>query len=207
MGYFPFFVELSGRLGLVVGAGPVARRKIEALLPYGPRLRVVAPEADPALEELCGVTVRRGCFQSGDLEGVAFAVAATGDRETDCQVARLCREAGIPVNVASAGEEGTFLFPALLQRGMLTVGVSTSGASPGAAAALRDCMAQALPQRTEEILLCLKEGRQRVRTLPRESRHKAMAELLERCLERQAPLTQAELEQVLEKYRTEGEQT
>ena len=36
MAYFPFFVDLQGKKGLVVGGGRVAARKIQALLPYGP---------------------------------------------------------------------------------------------------------------------------------------------------------------------------
>ena len=42
MGYFPFFVDLDGKQGLIVGGGIVALRKIENLLPYGPQLTVAA---------------------------------------------------------------------------------------------------------------------------------------------------------------------
>ena len=51
MGYFPFFVDLQGKAGLVVGAGAVARRKVESCCPSEPRLRVVAPEICPALRD------------------------------------------------------------------------------------------------------------------------------------------------------------
>ena len=50
MGYFPFFMELEGREGLVVGGGAVALRKLQKLLPYGPRLTVAAPEIRPEIE-------------------------------------------------------------------------------------------------------------------------------------------------------------
>ena len=36
MGYFPFFVELKGKRGLIVGGGIVAERKVRKLLPYDP---------------------------------------------------------------------------------------------------------------------------------------------------------------------------
>ena len=52
MAYFPFFVDLSGQRGLIVGGGTVALRKAEKLLPYGPELTVVAPEPIPALTAL-----------------------------------------------------------------------------------------------------------------------------------------------------------
>ena len=204
MGYFPFFVDLQGKAGLVVGAGAVARRKVEKLLPFGARLRVVTPEICPALRELPGVTLDQRLFRPEDLEGVDFAVAAAGSVQVDQQVARLCRRMGIPVNTADGGE-GTFLFPALIRRGMLTVGVSTGGVSPGAAACLRDRMEAALPDRTEEILVCLHAYRERVRALPEPLRRQALAAALEACLERGRPLEPAEQERLLEEYRTGGE--
>ena len=48
MGYFPFFVELDGKAGVVIGGGKVAARKAEKLLAFGPRLTVVAPALEYA---------------------------------------------------------------------------------------------------------------------------------------------------------------
>ena len=79
MAYFPFFVDLSGREGLIVGGGAVALRKVQKLLPYGPRLTVVAPEISPKFEELEQVDLCRRPFAAVDLDGCDFAVAATND--------------------------------------------------------------------------------------------------------------------------------
>ena len=68
MAYFPFFVDLSGQRGLIVGGGTVALRKAEKLLPYGPELTVVAPEPIQALTAL-PVTLERRRFRETDLEG------------------------------------------------------------------------------------------------------------------------------------------
>ena len=43
MGYFPFFVELEGKEGLIVGGGRIAAHKIEKIKPFGAKLTVVAP--------------------------------------------------------------------------------------------------------------------------------------------------------------------
>ena len=58
MAYFPFFAELSEKRGLIVGGGVVALRKVQKLLPYGPRLTVVAPElgAENGCCESCFMT-------------------------------------------------------------------------------------------------------------------------------------------------------
>ena len=68
MGYFPFFIDIAGADGLVVGGGSVALRKVEKLLPYAPRLTVVAPDIRPELEEIPGLTILRRAAQPQDLE-------------------------------------------------------------------------------------------------------------------------------------------
>ena len=97
MAYFPFFMDIAGADGLVAGGGAVALRKVEKLLPYGPRLTVVAPDICPELEGVPGLALCRRAFRPGDIEGRAFVIAATGDREVNGALARLCRERSIPV--------------------------------------------------------------------------------------------------------------
>ena len=98
MAYFPFFMDLEGREGLVVGGGAVAARKIQKLLPYGPRLTVAAPELLPEIAALPGLTLLRRTFDPAMLEGKFFAVAASDSRETNREIAALCRERGVLVN-------------------------------------------------------------------------------------------------------------
>ena len=76
MAYFPFFVDLSGQRGLIVGGGTVALRKAEKLLPYGPALTVVAPEPVSELAAL-PVELTRREFQPEDLDRADFVIAAT----------------------------------------------------------------------------------------------------------------------------------
>ena len=199
MAYFPFFVDLSGRRGLIVGGGAVALRKARKLLPYGPRLTVVAPEFRPEFREMEQADLCRRPFEQADLDGCDFAVAATGDRELNHRVAELCKERRIPVNVADSREDSTFLFPALLRRGELSVGVSASGAAPAAAAWARDRFAQVLPERLEEILQFLEEVREPVRqAVPdSETRQRLLASLAVDCMEAGRPLTETELRQKL----------
>ena len=52
MNMLPIFLKLDGRTGLLVGAGNVALEKIGRLLGTGLRLRVVAPQALPAIRTL-----------------------------------------------------------------------------------------------------------------------------------------------------------
>lgn len=194
MAYFPFFVDLRDRPGLVVGGGRVAARKVRTLLPFGPRLTLCAPALLPELEALPGLTVRREPFSPALLEGAFFVLAATDDRALNRRVARLCRERGIPVNVAAPGEESTFLFPSVVQRGPLTVGISTGGTSPSAAHYLREQIEGLLPEHVEDILLWMDAVRQELKDGPlsQSQRSARLSRLFAAALQAGRPLSQEE---------------
>ncbi|WP_300750611.1 siroheme synthase CysG [uncultured Oscillibacter sp.] len=199
MGYFPFFVDLEGREGLVVGGGAVALRKLQKLLPYGPRLTVAAPELLAEIEALPGLTRLRRSFAPAMLEGKGFVIAATDDREVNREIAALCWERGIPVNAVDDKEQCTFLFPALVKRGDLTVGVSTAGASPSAAAWVRRRVSERLPEDFGELLDYLASLRPMVRErVAEENRAAVFARLFSACMEQGFPLEEAALAAVLE---------
>ena len=199
MAYFPFFMDLEGREGLVVGGGAVAARKVQKLLPYGPRLTVAAPELLPEIEALPGLTPLRRAFDPAMLEGKFFVIAATDDREANREIAALCRERGILVNAVDDKEQCTFLFPALVKRGELTAGVSTGGASPSAAAWVRRRVDEAVPEDFGELLDYLASLRPVVRArVPEERRAGVFSRLFSVCLEGGFPLEEAALEAVLE---------
>lgn len=199
MAYFPFFIELSGKRGLIVGGGAVALRKVRKLLPYGPRLTVVAPEMDPALRAVEGLKLYERPFAPEDLNGCAFAVAATGDRAVNRQVALLCARRRILADVADCGEEGSFVFPALVKRGDLSVGISTGGAFPLAAVYVKEQLQALLPREMDAVVVYL--NRQRQALLERETdktvRDRALAALCRVCMERGRPLEEAETAAVL----------
>ena len=85
----PLFLKLDGRRALVVGAGPVAQRKVASLLEARARVRLVAPDATAELKAhardgLLEWVARR--FEEGDEEGAWLVVSATGDPETQRRV-------------------------------------------------------------------------------------------------------------------------
>ena len=147
---YPIVLDLAGRPVVVVGAGPVASRKVTGLLASGAAITIVAPEALPglaALAEAGRATLHRRPYQTRDLDGAALAFAAAPP-EVNRQVATDAAAAGVLVSVASKvdgqagtsaadGRAATFSTPATLRRGGLLLAVATGGAAPGLAGALR----------------------------------------------------------------------
>ncbi len=148
---YPIILDLRNRLCVVVGGGPVGRRKALGLCRAGARVRLIAPEP---LDEagVKGIEVLGRIFRSGDLRGAALAFAATGSRRVNAAVVREARRRRIPVNVADLPESGDFTLPAVLRRGGITVAVSTGGESPALAALLRDHLALTLGPEWETVL-------------------------------------------------------
>jgi precorrin-2 dehydrogenase / sirohydrochlorin ferrochelatase len=134
--HYPVFFDLRDRPVVVVGAGPVALRKVRGLLEAGARVTVVAPEMLPDFEPL-PVRLLRRRFRSPDLAGACLAFAATGDRTVNRRVGVEGRRRGIPVNVADAAGECDFIVPARVRRGAVQIAISTGGTSPRLAAELR----------------------------------------------------------------------
>ena len=197
MAYFPFFVDLAGQRGLIVGGGTVALRKVEKLLPYGPGLTVVAPEPVSELAAL-PVELTRRPFQETDLDRADFVIAATDDEQENHRISALCQERRLPVNVVDDKGACSFLFPALVRRGSLSVGVSTGGSSPTAAIWLKKQIEAILPEQTEEILTWLEEQRPilKERLPDQRARAACFARLFAACLELGRPLTEEERDHV-----------
>ena len=155
-------VDLAGRRVVVVGGGPVAARRVQALLVDSPRVLVVAPQLCEELAELVGdglVEWRAGTVAAADLDGAWLVQTATGDRATDAAVVGWASERRIfCVNLGDAAS-GSARTPATTVSGDVLVGVvSTGAADPRRSASVRDQLAEHL----REGRVDLRRGRTRV---------------------------------------------
>lgn len=140
MTLLPIFLKLDGRPGLLVGAGNVALEKINSLLITGLRLRVIAPEAKPEIQQLARESrlewVRRR-FDPSDLDGNFLAIAATDDPEVNASVYREAVRRGVLVNSVDDPPHCDFYFGSVVRRGDLQIAISTAGESPAVAQQVR----------------------------------------------------------------------
>jgi len=168
MQHFPVFLNLAGRLAVVVGGGAVAERKVSLLAKAGARIRVVSPEFARSLEALAsegGIEALSEPFAPSHLDGAAVVVAATGDRSVNAQVSRYARLRNVPVNVVDDPDLCTFIVPAVIDRSPVTVAVSTAGLSPSLAGWIRRRIEAALPARLGRLAEIAGRRRKTVRSL------------------------------------------
>lgn len=125
--YYPVFLDLDGRLTVVVGDGSEAAARADALREVGARVRVVASRS----------------FRPGDLEGASLAIALADDATNEAvrAAATLHR---VPLNVVDRPARCDWIHGAVLRRGGLVVAISTSGAAPALAVRIKERLANDL---------------------------------------------------------------
>lgn len=140
--YFPLFVDITESEFLVVGSGKVAKRKLATIKKFTDRITVVTADesfADDVARVICKP------YTVSDLEGMDYVIAATDSEETNLAIASDSKAKAIPCDVSVHPEEGDFLFPGVVKRGCVTVGVSTDGKSPAVARYVRELIEEMLP--------------------------------------------------------------
>ena len=136
MSRYPLHLDLTGRRVLVVGAGPVAARRVRALV--GADVRVVAPAVSEGFPD---VPVERREFRAEDVEGAWLVLACTGS--VDDEVAAACEQRRVWCVRADDAAASSAWVPAVARADDVVVSVSAGG-DPRRAMALRDALALAL---------------------------------------------------------------
>ena len=204
MGYFPFFMDITDKKGVILGGGRVAARKIGKLLAFSPVLVCVAEEfcedilgqAREVGEQRLRLCCRSACEE--DLTGAAFVIAATDDESVNGWAAAWCRERNIPVNVVDDREKCTFFFPALVREGPVTVGIASDGQSPSASGWLRRLMEQQMPEGMGQAVERLGRLRDQLKEILPQPKQRAecLEQLFAFCAQRDFAVTEEELQQV-----------
>ena len=168
MKYFPFFMELSKQSILLIGGGEVAERKLDLLLKANASVTIVSPEFTSYIEELFvnkNINPVKDYYNIKYLTSASFAfvIAATNDESLNEQIAKDANDNKILVNVVDKPKICDFIFPSILERGPITVAVSTGGASPVLARMLRTKLETMIPGAYGRLAKIVSENRIPVR--------------------------------------------
>ncbi len=137
---YPVNLNIEKKKVLVIGGGEVALRKVKTLLSFKAEVYVVSPGVIPAFEDLYDkgkIILYKEKYNKSFLQDSFLVIGATDDPQVNRIVARDAGEGNIPVNIVDDLEICTFLVPAVVKRGPLTISISTGGKSPGMSAKIR----------------------------------------------------------------------
>ena len=187
----PVFLKLAGRRAVVVGAGPVAAGKIEALLAAGADVTVIAPDIHPDIERQ-PVTIVRRPFDASDLDRAWYVVAAAPS-EVNRQVGAAADERRVFVNAVDDPAHATAYLGGVVRRDGVTVAISTDGQAPALAGLLREALDAMLPVELGAWMAVAAEARRdwKARGVPMAERRPDLLDRLNRLYESQAESTGA----------------
>jgi precorrin-2 dehydrogenase/sirohydrochlorin ferrochelatase len=138
---YPLFALIDARPCLVIGGGAVGERKVRDLMAAGAQVTVVSRLLTPGLTEMAAqgkIQAIQGDFSPKHLDGMFLVVGATDDQEVNREVSATAQARGLLVNIVDAPDLCTFIVPAQVRRGPLTIAISTGGASPALARKVRE---------------------------------------------------------------------
>ena len=141
--YYPVYLNLRGRRCVIVGGGTVAEGKISRLLDSGAEICVVSPDATPGIRQFAAdgaVRWEQRKYRAGDLEGAFIAIAATNVHEVNHSIFEEAEARGIMLNAVDDPPNCSFIAPSIVQRGPVTLAISTGGVSPALARKLRESL-------------------------------------------------------------------
>lgn len=166
--YYPVFLDLRGRVCVVIGGGEVAERKLQNLSECGAEVTVVSPVVTPgirALAESGKLRWESREYTEGDLKGVFLAIAATDVASVNRAVAEEAAEEKVVLNVVDKPDLCTFIAPAIVRRGEVTVALSTSGTSPALARKLRESLEGSDLLQYADLAGTLSQARKKIKQL------------------------------------------
>src|SRR6476661_8991023 len=148
----PVFLALDGKRAVVAGGSAAAAWKAELLSASGAQVDVYAAEPSDELLEVAespprgAIAFNRRVWTADDLAGAAIAIGAFDDDEAAAKFATASRARGVPVNVIDKPAFCDFAFGAIVNRSPLVIGISTDGAAPVFAQAIRAKLEALIPR-------------------------------------------------------------
>ena len=149
MNTFPLFFKLDNRKVLIVGGGDVALRKADLLSRAGAAITIVAPDICEELQALLQDDKHELIYEHYNkkyMQGARVIIAGTDIEALNHQVHADATELNIPVNVVDTPPLCDFIFPAIVDRNPIVIGISSNGKAPVLARLLRARLETLIPQ-------------------------------------------------------------
>ncbi|MDO6593040.1 siroheme synthase CysG [Neptuniibacter sp. 1_MG-2023] len=166
MDYLPLFFKLTDQNVLLVGGGNVALRKARLLCRSGASVTVIAhhvcDELQQLLDESSGLSII-GEYHADLLKDKILVIAATDDQKLNERVHFDAVDRNLPVNVVDSPKLCTFVFPAIVDRSPVVIGISSGGSAPVLARLLRARLETWIPKSYGKLASIANHFRDRVK--------------------------------------------
>lgn len=169
---YPANFLVAGRRCVVVGAGRIAARKLEALLEADAEVVVVAPEAVDTIRtwaETGRLTWHERGFEDTDLDDAWLAITATADAAVNQAVYDAGEARRVWINSADDPSNCSFTLMSVVRQGDVVVTIGTNGRSPALATFLKRHVGSEMGPEYERLLELLSEAREAIRSSGRSS--------------------------------------
>tara|TARA_R110002050_G_scaffold16093_8_gene49295 strand:+ start:6317 stop:7741 length:1425 start_codon:yes stop_codon:yes gene_type:complete len=164
--YLPLFFKLTDQNILLVGGGNVALRKARLLCRAGANVTVIAHHVCDELQQLLdtssGLSII-GEYHADLLEEKILVIAATDNHTLNERVHFDAIDKNIPVNVVDSPKLCTFVFPAIVDRSPVVIGISSGGSAPVLARLLRARLETWIPKSYGKLATIANHFRDRVK--------------------------------------------
>ena len=167
MNTFPLFFKLEDRKVLIVGGGDVALRKADLLSRAGAAITILAPSISAEIQALLSDSKHELIYKNYNkayMSGARVIIAATDDETLNHQIHADASDLNIPVNVVDTPHLCDFIFPAIVDRNPIVIGISSNGKAPVLARLLRARLETLIPQGYGKLAKLAGEFRSEVKT-------------------------------------------
>jgi uroporphyrin-III C-methyltransferase/precorrin-2 dehydrogenase/sirohydrochlorin ferrochelatase len=166
MDFLPLFHKLDDKKCLVIGGGAVATRKVRLLMDARASITVIAPTLSEQLTQLANndkLQHIKRLFQSNDTQTFSLIICATDNQTINAKVSAEAHANNIPVNVVDQPALCSFIFPAIVDRAPITIGISSGGVAPVLARLTRAKLETLLPHKLGDLAKLAAKFRQTVK--------------------------------------------
>lgn len=166
---FPIFIQLERLQVLIVGGGPVAVEKLQAVLGNAPctRVRIVAEQF---CEQLLHISADKDCveliqkgYSSGDLYDADIVIVAVNNIFIAEEIRNDAKARKILVNVADTPALCDFYLGSIVQKGNLKIAISTNGKSPTIAKRVKETLQDVIPEEMDLLLENMQQIRNKLK--------------------------------------------
>lgn len=147
--YLPLFINLQNRSVLVIGGGTVATRKIIILQRAGANIKIVSRTLCAELIKMLSsptISWVSKVFDPIMLDTVFFVIVATNDIHLNNLVYQNAEKRHVFINTVDDKNKCSCIFPSIVDRTPILIGISSSGTAPVLARILREKIELLLPK-------------------------------------------------------------